>query len=417
MIQTTYRLLDVLDPNTDTVFIQSIEGITGAWQSYGLDAPINVVNILDTCGFDTALAAFYRATTDVSTLALIIGVALCQAHLYTYTSVFPNDYNAFNLLYLCNLYLSTLGTGTERVDYCGNSLGANSAVTTAQIADLASNIQTAAGALSLAGSYPTYAMAIGNSGGYITPEQIANQVGGILISIDSSNPIIDPANADIRGISGYVSLPTSSSLASDPNYFLKLMKSLNYNLANSDVYYIGIFQPAPTSGYTPPNYSNLAAQEFATVINLAAQQVISGFGFSLNTIGSILKQAVADYNTNIENLLGSQLARYQQFSNGVWPLNNGNAQWDADGQVILNAGLNAAAADLRDPTFLSRFDTFSSGSLTEAEMVTAMQQVQADMTAARAAAAQPFLTSINNAIAAANTSTDTVNSVFRTYLL
>lgn len=409
MIQTTYRLL--IDDDTDPRFTQQIEALTGAKEVYGFDTPINLTTILDGCGLETALTAFFRATVDVSALAQVIAINWVSAHLYAYQAALPNDTRPFDLMYYLTLFLQTDGTVPPRVDYCGNDLGGVGLIPANQLEDLENNIQATIDALDLSRAQTVYTMLILNNGP-LTDVQAASALGGNVISI-SRVAVVDNAKQVPLSMPGYVEQPITAAITANPDAFLT--QPITYT-PDSPFYYIIKYQNQSTDTQLV-NFTNRAGQEIGQAAIYASQQVREGSGDLLTLIYNQIRVGVSDYNTGQRILLKPQLARYNQWTTGMPSVGSGIPEWDTDGQAVQDVGLNIRAQLLRDPAFLATFDTDGSGGLSAAERIVCEKSIQARMLLARNAAAQTLYDAVNAKFQALAGVTDTLSAIFRTYLV
>lgn len=412
MVQTTFRLLGADQSDTDPTLIALVEGVTGAWGVYGLDTPINVLNILDKAGLETAITCFYASLTDNRDLAKNIGIALAQGHLYAYLNALPNDTRLFDLLYYCSLYLQTVGVGvTPRTNYCGDPVGSSGPVSLAQIIDVASRIQTTINGLNLVGIIPIYTMMISSNGPF-SDASFATAIGNQIISILRGSPINDPANQIPTGLAGYTPTPLSQ-LSSNPDAFLT--NNINYD-PFSPVFYVAKIQ-YQNPNIVPVNYTNRAALGIGTAAIMASQQVSQNNGMMLNLICNQIKSAITDYDATNRQTLDPQLTYYQQLARGVPAGTTGIAQWDIDGKAVMDAGLNRRAQLLRNQTYMSQFDTSGTGTLNAADRITAEKAIQKEMLSTRIATATPLYNAVFTSYLAFTVQTDQVSSILRTYLL
>jgi hypothetical protein len=412
MIQTTYNLL--IDDDTDSNFIQQMESITGAKEVYGLDTPINLIDVLDNLGLEPTMTCFYRSTTDNTELSKVIGIAWVNAHNYAYAATLPDDSRVNDIMYYCSLYLQE-GAITPRVDYCGNDLTGPGLIPLSQITDLAASILATISALPLIQQATSYLMLIANTGPMTDAQYNSYLNGGQVIAINRT-PIIDPAIQVPNGTTGYTE-QSISALSSNPDVFVNV--NFTYT-SDSTYYYLATWQNQSTNGSGTsiiPAYGNRSAYEIGQAAIYASQQITDDTGFLLAQICNQIRVAIADYNQQQLSLLAPKRSRYQQFASGIPATGSGIAEWDADGQTVMDAGLNKRAELLRDPAFLATFDTDFSGSLSSAELVNAEKAVQAEMLTARKAAGQALYDAVNAQFVALDTITDTLAAVMRPYLL
>lgn len=412
MIQTNYSLL--VTPDSDPNFLQQIESITGSKESYGFNTPINVVDVLDRLGLEPALNCLFYATTDIVALSQVIAIAWVQAHLYAYVAALPNDSRPSDLMYYLELYLQS-GNVTPRFDYCGRDLTGPGLIPLTQLTDLETTIQATVDALPTLQQTTSYTIMVFNAGP-LTDTQYANAVGGNIVSLDRAHPINDPAIQIPTGTIGYTEQPFSA-LTSNPDVFVNV--NFTYDPA-SRIYYAAQWKNINVNGTGTsiiPAFGNLAAQGIGTAAVLASRQVTEGVGFYLSQICNAIRVAIANYNQQQLTLLGPKRSRYQQFSAGIPAVGSGNAGWDADGQAVMDAGLNRRAQLLRDSTYLQQFDLDFSHSLSSTELVAAEKAIQAEMLTAREAVGLSLYNAVNAQFIAADSITDTLAAVLRPYLL
>jgi len=411
-IYTNYTLLTA-DEDYDTLMIQQIEGFTGAKEIYGFGTPINLVDILDNCGPEITLNCFANATTDTSELGKVIAIEWVKAHVYAYALALPGDSRPFDLMYYLELFLAGENDQIpERLDYCGNNLSGSGLITTNQLEDVENNIQAAIDALSLDRDETIYTMVVQNNG-QMTEEQYAAQLGGNIISIDRGNEINDPAWAIPNGTPGYIEQNTATILASNPDYFLQT--EFSYDAASPYFYVIRYQQQG--GGNVLVNFAKRGAQSIGEAAIFTSQQVREDTASLLPTIFNAVRSGVEDYNAAQRVNLKPKLTRYQQFANGLPAINSGVPEWELDGQAVYDAGTNVRAALLRDASFLATFDVDSSGTLNAAERLAAELGLQDAVLNARRAAGQALYDDVFALFQSFTGTTDTLVSIFRTYLL
>lgn len=412
MIQTNYSLL--VTPDSDPNFIQQLESITGAKESYGFNTPINVVAVLDALGLEPALTCLFYATTDIIALSQVVAIAWVQAHLYAYSAALPDDSRPSDLMYYLELYLQS-GNVTPRFDYCGRDLTGPGLIPISQLTDLETVIQATVNALPTLQQATTYTIMVFNAGP-LTDVQYANMVGGDIIAVDRNHPINDPAIQIPTGTTGYTEQPFTA-MSSNPDVFVNA--TFTYD-PNSRVYYAARWKNQSVNGSGTsiiPAFGNLAAQGIGTAAVLTSRQVTEGVGYYLSQICNAIRVAIANYNQQQLTILGPKRSRYQQFAAGIPAVGSGNAGWDADGQTVMDAGLNRRAALLRDSVYLQQFDLDFSHSLSSTELVAAEKAIQAEMLTAREAVGQSLFNAVNAQFIAADSITDTLAAVLRPYLL
>lgn len=412
MITTTFNLLSTAD--VDLNFIQRLEGVFGSQSAYGTDTPIPVYQVLDALGLEPAITCFLSAQQDILDISKLIGIAWVNAHSYAYTAALPGDTQVSDLMYFCGLFLQE-GTAPPRFDYCGKDLTGPGLIPVSMITDVAATIQVKINTLPTVQQATIYTLVIQTTG-IITDAQYNSMFGGLLIALNRPAPINDPALQIPTGTVGYTEQPISA-IASNPDVFVNV--TFQY-ASTSPVYYTAEFQNQSVNGSGNTNiaaYGNRAAVEIGNAAILASQQVTNNIGFFISQIASQIRVGIADYNQQQLSTLAPKRSRYQQFATGEPAIGSGIAAWDADGQTVMDAGLNRRAQLLRDQTYMAQFDTDFSGSLSAAELVAAEKAIQAEMLTARKAVGLALYNAVNAQFLAANTISDTLAAVMRPYLL
>src|SRR5690606_5294147 len=127
---TTFNLVT---PSENTLLVQRLEDMTGSRFAYGLDTPIQLVDIRNSLGLETASTLLAYANEDPLEASKNIAIGWVNANASLWNVLFPNDNRLVDLVYYCQQYLANSGpTSVPRVDYCGDDIpgsGANSFLT------------------------------------------------------------------------------------------------------------------------------------------------------------------------------------------------------------------------------------------------------------------------------------------------
>jgi hypothetical protein len=401
-LYTNFNLL--VDSDSDEKFLQSVELVTGARDIYGYTTPINLLDILDISGIQTAIPCLYRSTTDNRELAKAIGISWMQGHSYAYTYGLPNDNRVFDLMVYLELFLSGINDEiTPRFDYCGNNI-TGSVITVAQLQDLENGITATVNALDEWVSPTPYALLIANNGPF--PEGADDTVGGM--TLDLANPYYDIINRTPTGLTGYVERPIIPLMAADPNAYLK--DTLVYDPL-SIVYYKATYRRGTD---LIPNFSNLASKNSGEAAVIVSEQVSLDNGNMLFPVYGLLASAVNYYNTARRVAARPKVTRFQQIQIGMPGV---QTLWPTEEQSAEDAALNRRAQLLQDQNYVLLFDSDGSGGLSAAERVNLEKAVQAQALIARKAVGTALYTAALADYNDAASATNSLSTILRTYLL
>lgn len=390
MVTVTYRQLIPMDADYPGVSSQ-IEGFTGARQAYGLDTPINVLDILDNVGLSIGLRALTYA--DASAVCSHIAIAILRGNTDPW---FAGDTRLTNFLDAVETYLMTKDAPvTPKLDSCGDPVpGFYGVIPLSQLTDALAAITVSANALDLnAGTVYSYSSWILQPAPF-SPARIAYfqeqaLAGGYVIDLTSVNTL-DPVSVSAQPLPGYVTQNITDALLANPDTYAA--ESATFDVQGpvdaQTSYSYGLLQRVPInqSDAPPVSYLNTAIQMLVARLTPLLIMITEDVNL-LPSIVSATQTYMAQYATEQRLSQGPVLSRLTELQiTGLFPLPTNDPNTAADEQAIINAGLNERSALLHDAAYLASFSN-DGVMLTGTERAALENGVRAQMKSARLAAA------------------------------
>jgi hypothetical protein len=394
MVTVTYRQLEPMDTDYPGV-LSRIENYTGVRGIYGLDTPINVLDIIDNVGLDDGILTLNYAASDTLALCETLAIECLRGNMEPWVAVFPGDTRLTDLLTDIEAYIATKDTpDTPKKDYCGDDVpGFYGTIPVNQLTERLASMESSANALTLVQDYyvDSYWMA---GGGVWTPAAIEywNSWGGggrWSISTEDQNST-DYVTAEPQNLSGYTEQNINTMLSVDPDYYFNESINEYAQAANNHNIYYGVIVNRPVNGLfgssvvdEPMNYTNLAVQMLIDQLDLLIAMATNEANLLPGIIAGI-RGYMLQYETDLRLALGVIMPRLQELkNNGAFPNLTHNAALASAEQAIINAGLNKRAELLRDASYLATYDTNLSGTLSAVERTALEVGIRAAMVDAR----------------------------------
>lgn len=405
MITVTYRQLDAMD--TDYPGVSSrIEAYTGSRQSYGLDTPINVLDIIDNVGLDEGLTAMLYTDSDIVYMSQAMALDCMKASMLPWEVIFPGDTRLRDLLQDLTVYLETKDNPvTPKEDYCGDPIpGFYGVIPESQLTDAYNSIKASSDALSITGSYYEASWWMTGGGPY---SQAAIDywewlgAGRWYVDERDRNSTDFASIPNPQPLSGYpITKTIVEVLAEDPDYFFKESAEFDAQIVPGYTYYGVILHRVLNGSFSssdldePINYMHVAVQMLVAQV----KQLINMIVYDVNVFPSLtvgIRTYMLEYETERRMQLGIIIPRLQELRiSGKFPNKTYNPTVDSYEQVVIDAGLNKRAELLRDYAYLSSFDADLSGTITASERATMEADVRARMLTARSEQASTLFTEV-----------------------
>jgi hypothetical protein len=366
-----------------------IEGFTGSRQSYGLDKPINVLDIMEHVSLAVGLLVLEYANVD--TLCATLAIAVLQGNMDPW---FAGDVRLSNFLSDAALYLQTKDNPvTPKLDYCGDPIpGFYGVIPLSQLTDAYASMKASSDALDLnAGT--TYADSYWIlQGAPYTPAQIAYYEatlgpGGATIDVAYVNTV-DPIMNAATPIPGYDT--PISAFSTNPNVFSNDSATFDAQTPSGTQYGLLVHQPINQSGAPPVSYTNTAIQMLVSQLSLLLTMLTQDVTL-LAAIVSGVQNYMLQFATEQRLQLAASLARLNELAiTGDFSNPTDDPAVSADEQTINNAALNTRSTLLHDLGYIMGFssDTLTISATDRANME---NDVRAQMRATRKATAESLL--------------------------
>jgi hypothetical protein len=387
--------------DTDYPGISSqIEGFTGARQVYGIDTPINILDIIDNVSLTVGLLALSYA--DAQVVCENIAIACLRGNMDPW---FVGDTRLSNLLDDAEMYLNTKDTpGTPKLDSCGDPVpGFYGVIPVGKLTDEVNSIVASAGALDLTtGVVYSQSYWLLQSSPY-SPAQVAYWqaqaiLGGYTIDLTGLNTI-DPVNNTAQTIPDYSDTPISE-LSTNPNLFFNDSATFDAQTPSGTQYGLLIHQPINQSGAPPVSYTNTAVQMLVDALG----QLILMLTQNVNLLTGIVSETqdyMLQYATEQRLRMGPEISRLNEIGiTGIFPMPTNDPNNAVDEQLIINAGLNERNNLLHDSTYITSFssnainDTDPNATLTAQDRANLENAVRAQMKAVRLSTAAALQASL-----------------------
>lgn len=402
MIAVTYRqLANVETDYPGSAIMTRIEKYTGARTLYGLDTPINVLDIITNVNLNDGVLTLTYADNVIG-LCQTLAIECMKASLAPWDAVFSGDTRARNLLDNMTLYLASVGIPqVPKKDYCGDPIpGFYGVIPANQLLDAHTSIKASVDALSLTGRFYTNSWWITQSAPF-TAAQLAywqSPWAAAQWAIDSQDQnAVDIVVTDHPlPLAGYVEKNIDDTLLLDPDYYFKeSVDQFDMQRATSaghETYY-GIIIHKPLDGSMPGgtegnplSYENSAVKLLSDLLKMTYTMVVYKVNllpFIIIGIRECMRQYVTEQRLRIS---GSILPRLLDLSkHGIFPNLTHESAVTIYEQQVINAGLNKRAELLRSSAYIHTFDADLSGTINSTERVNLEETIRVEMIAARKA--------------------------------
>jgi hypothetical protein len=424
MVTVTYQELAQLDVDYPGV-TSRIEAYTGSRQTYGLNTPIDVLDIIDNVGLDDGVLALAYAVPDTTALCQTLAIECLKASMLPWDAVFPGNSRLRDFLHDVELYLETKTTPvTPKVDYCGDPIpGFYGVIPLGQLTDKYDSMKASSDTLSLIGTYYARSFWMTSAAPFTQAAIDYWQASDPLrVSVDSQDRnSTDYATILAQPLSDYPVQNIIAVLTADPDYYFKQSAQFGVQLTPGYTYYGIIIHRSIDNGQAedPVSYEHLAVQMLLDQLSQLIDMVV----YDVNLLPSIIvgiRSYMLQYETERRLQLGVIMPRLQELQTaGAFPNKTHNPVLDAYEQAIIDSGLNQRAQLLRDVTYLSNFDADLSGTIDAVERAAMENDMRSQMKLAREATANAFLTVVESEYNALGqlSSGQRITDVLTTYLL
>lgn len=389
-VHTSYS--ELLEAEANELDIQSIERVIGSRASYGMDTPIDFLDLIDAIPFDTFLSMFSYAFEDTSTIQANIAVELVRAHLFIWTN---GDAPVTRLLdYADEVLRNDPVISEQRLDYCQDPIpGSGQADWKARLASQANILQAVVDALDSSVPYiPTYSYWMISPSPW-TPDKIAAYV-------DPSNRWeVSATQTDSASATDPV-IPSSYNptqlidtlLEMDPDAWLK--QSTTWDSQGSTNYgLLLVVNINHQRGNEQPNTGVEAIRAIGNAALVAARGVSMSIP-SLNSVAGLLRSARALYAAQKRLETQGRIGRMTELSRfGVFPNStmSGDPYLDSAEKVVESAGEARRVQLMRDPAWIRSQDKDLDGKINASDRKEMEIAIRKEIREARATTAQMFL--------------------------
>lgn len=298
--------LDPTDPyfSTESDSATELQGMTGAWQSYGLHTPIYLVDILDTFGVVSMLLVSNEAVDWGENVVQNIGVDAVKSFSFPWKEKIGTGTDRIDLLMFYNEKLLEASVPEAlRLDYCGDPMDAQGVVSDTAALEMAAALKDTTDAIP---SNPTsvryyHWMSLGGAGAVTQAlidfwaSQSATQAprGGVLW--DRAQKDSDCASDSLLGAPGWPGIMNvTDTLASPTLHYYFLTAYDTWLASNAVLSHSALWVPYYRNFAYPTDYAVDAAKNIARAAYYATLQVTSS-GNSLLTIMSLIRNALVSY--------------------------------------------------------------------------------------------------------------------------
>lgn len=373
---TTFNLVAF---GENTLLIQRLEEMTGSQFAYGLNTPINFVDIRSNLGLETASVLLAYADGGSVEASKSIALDWITANLGLWNALFPNDNRLLDLVYYCQQYQINSGpTSIPRVDYCGDPIpGADANSFLAGINDIVSALTSVLQSIDpFDYTPPTFEL-------YFRVFDYINGISGLnadpdFIFVQSGIGSPDPVRSRLADYPGY---QTQSVADLEANDLLVQQTGFTFDPNNS----IYIARAVYRSSSPGQDFFKLAQQEFIEAVLIMASLLSDQTQTGIPDIFRALSNAASYFARHNQTIQEPLLNRIRQIAldGNTPPITEVPEYADVMNQ-ILEAELNTRAALLRDPVFVNDYgDTDLSGFLTKSERIALETEVNLRRVTAR----------------------------------
>ncbi len=377
----------------ETPFIKGLQGITGAWQAYGLFTPIYMTDILSTLGVNAFMQVLPYATDVSATMLQSCAIDLIKQFAHVWKEQMNNSDRLDRLMILCESLLTATQPTELRLDNCGDPIGAGGILDANLVITMAEEIKASTDALP---SPPTFQYAF-HQWYPVTPPQHWIYVG---MEQYVDNPIpppfgttIDwtlPVNPNLLNLSNvspsdfilyvqdahtdpdtplhlwsphwFSTVNIADIMQQNPDYFLlSVQQYSSWEALNG--FAMGWVRWVHFVGGTL-TYSPLisAAQGIANAALATTQLITEDAGGFINVIYNIIS-AIDDWNTGSKLLICDKVNRYTELTRNwlnqactttFYPICPENPQWYNEEKAIFDDYKALIAAKLRDRNWVER---------------------------------------------------------------
>lgn len=299
--------LDPTDPYFDdsSPLVAELQSYTGAWQHYGINTPIYLVDILDNLGFTIMLSVSGRAVDWGTNIIQNIGIDAIRTFEFPWKEKFDGSDRLDLVLYYCEKLLEATVPEEVRLDACGDPMDAQGIVSGDTAKQLVALIKTDTDALPseqiVTRYYHWMTLSYGGSS-YTVPQSTKDYWDTIMIG--RGQMLWDSLYKDV--FTFYTSgnptwpgiVPIDATLASNIDYFLSAYDSWmsSAQTQNYAYWWVAYERDLTADGTIDYDYGVFAAQKVIEAADIAVKQVADNRS-SLFEIMMLLRVGLISYYT------------------------------------------------------------------------------------------------------------------------
>jgi len=424
MIIVTWNqlLAGSISSQTTTLIEQKL---TGAYQQYGLDTPINVSDILTYCGAQTAIYALDCLLPITLGIEQAAGFDMINAWLSIWNTYLPTNQIMSHLLADTLTLQAGIAMLPVSLNACGDVVSTLSGITESSVLAEAANLQ------SFVQSLP---QTMQDPGQFATMQCDPNnpQVPFLITPngtpVTTANFIYSPEFIPVPTfLPGYITHPLKEI---DPNTGLLVFRA---DLIQAEDQAFQAYQKAHPGNivpyvtcrinpnYTPgtiDNYANLAVYYFGMAVVSQAISIATGTPL-LSTISQYINQAVQNYALDqIQNIQDIQYELLQLYGGSV-PIESiyDYANTNSIAQQLSEIESSTRVALINDYAFWESYDVDLSGSLSMTERVAAEIGLNNAVMIAIQQASLTLYNNVSSQINAYSSISSNIGSILQPYLL
>ncbi len=302
--------VDPTDPYFDdsSPFAAELQKMTGAWQTYGINTPIYLVDILDTLGLTTMLCVSSRASDLSNSVVQAVGLDAIKTFEYPWKEVFSGSDRLDLIIYYCEKLLEATVPAELRTDACGDPMDAQGIVSAATAEDLIELLKADTDALVDTPQVIHYYhwMVILNGGYDAVPaatkafwDDALSSTGAMFWDTLYKDPFTY-YQSDPPTWPGTIMI--DSTLASDPDYFLRRYNEWATGHWTQDYssWWVAFRKDHSPADVIDFSYGIYAAKQLALAAEYAVYQVTQDRN-DLSNVFMVLRNALSTYNTAKQN--------------------------------------------------------------------------------------------------------------------
>ncbi len=375
-LTTTFNNLSLRE--ADERLFSFVEQITGSRQTYGLDTPIDLYDLIDHLKLDVFCELLSYTLEDSLDFQKNVGVELIKSHLFLWTEILAGNPQLTRLIEYADAYVSTPVSEEEvRKDYCGDPIPGSSLANWAErLEGQIAKVRTLAEGLDSSQSYVIHHTYFMTNGAQWTTEMLDwyDWLGNgrwwtdrtAVNVVDSTDNTTNPGTLPEYD----ETLMIEDILEQDPDTFLKQSKEFdNVTVGNYTAYGTLLHRVVDLSGGTLPNQAVEAARNMGYAAATCAEMVLYDMPSLLAVARGILS-ARSCYASGKRFPLQEQLARLQDMMRSgtyCFPTNSGSKAIEDAENAVYAAGEKAKLDKLRDPEWIKSMDLDRDGKLSVSE--------------------------------------------------